>query len=236
MERVAQTANEEFCLAQIKSLVQQYKTFLEEYRANSQVTPAQSDLNEQISYYDGFLKLIEGHLKTLKRRQRRQRVFAFFQRSLFQTILFIMKPRHMKELIILGAILLCFSTVYTHFMRPDESTTQAQAEIASPQAPQSGFVDPNPLGIVTKGDTNLKASGQSTLGSFTKRMVGNTGGLGVRYRSEPLNDAASDFALEDGKQIILLSKQLDAADQVWWKVRLPESGEEGYILDKYLLK
>jgi hypothetical protein len=236
VERVAQTANEEFCLAQIKSLVQQYKTFLEDFRADSQEVPAQSELNEQISYYDDFLKLIERHLKTLKRRQRRQRLVSFFKRSLIQSIVFLFKPQNSKQLILLGAILLCFSTVYLHFFRTVGQSAQTQTEIEAQPPQPLGFVDPKPLPTITKGDDKIKATSQSTLGSFTKRVVGNTGGVGVRYRSEPLHEAASDFVLEEGKQIILISKQLDAADQVWWKVRLPEGGKEGYILDKYLLK
>lgn len=249
MERAVQATNEEYYLGQIADLIRQHKEILEEYLANSQENLLQSRLNGQISYYDYVLKLIYGHLKTLDQRRRRQRIAALFQHGLIQSIVFVIKPKHFKELFMLLLILLCLSTAVTHFYRTVGQTKQEQIESDSlhtqlqeqtqsdSQSMQAtGFVDPNPLQLLTKGKNNTMATSQTASASYGERVVGNTGGMGVRYRLEPFDHAASHIALEEGRQVSLLSKHFDAAGELWWKVRLPEGGEEGYIRDTYLLK
>lgn len=246
MERAAQASNEAYYVRQIADLIRQHKEILEAYRANLREASLKARLNGQISYYDDVLDLITGYLKTLERRQRRQRVAALFQEGLLQTLKFIFTPRNFVHLVLLVAVLLCFSTACIHFFATLDGTAQKQVPNkqqefpaqphTQPQMHPQGLVDSNMLKPLPKGVHAERTTSQNARLDFGKRVVGNTGGLGVRYRLEPFENAPSHMALEEGRQVSLLSKQLDAAGVLWWKVRLPESGEVGYIRDDYLLK
>lgn len=66
-----------------------------------------------------------------------------------------------------------------------------------------------------------------------RRVVANTGGIGVRFRHAPEQDASWDVALEDGTTVYLIERLAGANDEVWWKVQL-QDGAFGYIKEQYL--
>ena len=67
-----------------------------------------------------------------------------------------------------------------------------------------------------------------------RRVIGNTGGLGVRFRQEPRQDAPSSVGLADGATVHVVEQLTPPDSELWWKVRL-DDGTIGYIKDRYLL-
>jgi hypothetical protein len=66
-----------------------------------------------------------------------------------------------------------------------------------------------------------------------KRFIGNTGGIGVRFRVEPFQEAPSHQDLPDGALVYLLDNSTDTAGTIWWRVALA-SGDVGFVKERYL--
>jgi hypothetical protein len=65
------------------------------------------------------------------------------------------------------------------------------------------------------------------------RVIANTGGIGVRFRHAPFQDAPSDAGLNDGTTVYLIERLVAADGEIWWKVQLTD-GSTGYIKERYL--
>ncbi len=66
-----------------------------------------------------------------------------------------------------------------------------------------------------------------------RRVIGATGGIGVRLRVNPTEVSHSFTDLPDGTTVYLIEKKLDDEGSVWWWVALSD-GNAGYVNDKYL--
>jgi hypothetical protein len=67
-----------------------------------------------------------------------------------------------------------------------------------------------------------------------RRVIGNTGGIGVRLRAEPFEDSHSFTGLQDGTSVYLIETKLDDTGSVWWWIALSD-GSTGFVNEKYLL-
>ena len=70
---------------------------------------------------------------------------------------------------------------------------------------------------------------------FQKATIMNTGGIGVRYRSEPRIDSPSDNGPNEGEIVYLIESIINTNGESWWKVRFPD-GRIGYILERHLVR
>lgn len=70
--------------------------------------------------------------------------------------------------------------------------------------------------------------------SAERRVIGDTGGLGVRLRLEPYEDAPSFTGLSDGTPVYIIEQKFDDTGSVWWWVALSD-GSTGFVNEKYLL-
>lgn len=70
--------------------------------------------------------------------------------------------------------------------------------------------------------------------SAERRVIGATGGIGVRLRVEPDEESHSFTGLTDGTLVYLVEQKLDAAGSIWWWVALSD-GSTGFVHEKYLL-
>jgi hypothetical protein len=66
-----------------------------------------------------------------------------------------------------------------------------------------------------------------------RRVVAKTGGIGVRFRSQPWLDAPASIGIPDGTTVFLINQLIGTDGDVWWQVQL-EDGSSGYVKDRYL--
>lgn len=66
-----------------------------------------------------------------------------------------------------------------------------------------------------------------------RRVIGATGGIGVRLRVNPYSESHSFIDLPDGTLVYLIAKQPDHAGAVWWWVALAD-GTTGYVNEQHL--
>lgn len=65
--------------------------------------------------------------------------------------------------------------------------------------------------------------------------IANTGGAGVRFRTEPRQDAPSNGkGLNENTTVYLLDSLTNEVGEIWWKVRL-DDGRVGYVWEVYIL-
>lgn len=119
-------------------------------------------------------------------------------------------------------------------LRPEsasESTQAAAAPLTSEMVPE-----PTAATIPTMPPVQetAMAVGDWPPSSAERRVIGATGGIGVRLRVDPREDAQSFTGLADGTLVYLIEKKLDDVGSVWWWVALSD-GSTGYVNDKYLL-
>lgn len=80
--------------------------------------------------------------------------------------------------------------------------------------------------------TEMAVSGVSPQ-TTEQRIIGNTGGIGVRFRVEPFQEAPSPQDLPDGALVYLLDNSTDTTGTIWWRVALA-SGDVGFVKERYL--
>ena len=87
-----------------------------------------------------------------------------------------------------------------------------------------------------KATTGVKvtpAPGKLTTGRYA--AVSGTDGQRLKLRSEPSLQAAELTRVYEGTRLLLLEGPKTVGSFVWWKVRDPQSGSEGWAAQKYLV-
>jgi hypothetical protein len=105
-------------------------------------------------------------------------------------------------------------------------------------APLAGQALPEPTAVTIPTIAPVQETAMA-LGAWPppdaeRRMIGTTGGIGVKLRVDPYEEAHSFTSLSDGTLVYLIEKSVDEVGTVWWWVAL-SYGNTGYIKEQYLL-
>jgi hypothetical protein len=104
-------------------------------------------------------------------------------------------------------------------------------ESAVPAIGQSFIEDPGSIAVPSN---NIPENNSiSNLESGGEAYIANTGGIGVRLRIEPRQDAVSFFDLPENATVILLEVNNSEAEGRWWLVDIG-NGQLGYIHERHL--
>lgn len=252
MYRSAKAVDEEAELIQVRDLSIQHKLLLEQQQAIFGPAHVPPHVPMGIVYYEQQIEHLNKRIANVRRRKKRQerlRQLAEASSHVTQVLVGGGAQRHSQKarkrrksfsiaavglgvVIAIGALIIGgFRSVSGQIQTVDLKSNMSPAPLignfeAAATPPMLPTLDPI--------QATSFALPNSVPQDPEKRFIGNTGGIGVRFRVEPYQEAPSYQDLPDGVLVYLLDNSIDLTGTIWWKVALA-SGEVGYVKERYLL-
>jgi hypothetical protein len=249
MYRNTKIVDEEVALAQLRDLSIQHKLLLEQQQAMFGPAHVPPHVPMGITYYEQQITDLNKRLANVRRRKKRQeRLWQIaaassqvtqsllgqtssqrLRRNKKRTVPFPIVAIPIGVLIVIGLVIIgSFQAARGQQMFMDEHAAPAPL-IGSAEAAGT----PVALTPIEPGQAAAAALPEAASQMAEQRIIGDTGGIGVRFRVEPFQDAPSFQDLPDGTVVYLLDSSVDGEGTTWWRVAL-DSGEAGFVKERYL--
>ncbi|NTV62230.1 MAG: hypothetical protein HGA65_01665 [Oscillochloris sp.] len=250
MYRNTKIVDEEVALTQLRDLSIQHKLLLEQQQAMFGPAHVPPHVPMGITYYDQQIAELNKRLANVRRRKKRQerlRQIAAASSQATQSLLGQPSPQRRRNkkrtipfptvaipigvLIVIGLVIIgSFQAARGQQMSMDDHVAPAPL-IGSAEA----AVTPAALIPIESGQAAAPSLSQTASQATEQRIIGNTGGIGVRFRVEPFQDAQSYQDLPDETVVYPLDSSIDGEGTTWWRVALG-SGDVGFVKERYLQK
>ncbi len=222
--------DEELQLIYLLEIARRQRAFLEQQQLMYTTLIMPPHLQIEIAYRDEEIARLETRLQALQHKKRRTQ----WQRGFIAVLAFIVglffphpQPRQrrspsimrrVKDVTLLALVLGIIGVIGISML--------AQIQLLRNLAG-------SPLSATMRSIPAGSSTAERVSAAYQTRIIGNTGGIGVRFRNEPYQEALANGALPDGTLVYLREPVTGRDGELWWFVQL-EDGSVGYIKDRYL--